>query len=215
MPPDFAGSETFWVLPRWVAVNKSAVVIRFLLLLTCIVSLSSCMLLLTDGRLSHGDYISPSETFRCTLPGGALSRQLHIRDQRSAVGETVTFKLGSRLLWRVDHLYLDQLELGGLDKVKQRREQLEKGKENYFRYYLMPSLGFAEIKWERYERTDEAEVLIVHTYLKSDGMEGVRELLFSVDGEYLNVLHHAQNVPGNLENIILGSFGLYKSCEFK
>ena len=195
--------------------NEFAIQIRFLLALVCIVPVSSCMLLLTNGHLSHGHYISPSETFRCKLPGGALSRQLHIWDQRSAMGESVTFKLGSRLLWRVDHLHLNRLELEGLDRVGERREQLERGKENYFKHYLLQELGSAQIRWERYERTDETEVLIAHTYLKSDGMEGVRELLFSVDGDYLNVLHHAQGISGNLENIILGSFGLYKSCEFK
>lgn len=195
--------------------NKSAALTCFLLALACIVALSSCMLLLTNGRLSHGHYVASSETFKCRLPGGALSRQLHIRDQKSTVGETVTFKLGSRLLWRVDHLHLSQLKLKGLDEVRDRREQLEKGKEHYFKYYLLPNLGPAQIRWERYERTEEVEVLIAHTHLKSDGMEGVRELLFSVDGDYLNVVHHAQSISGNLENIILGSFGLYKSCEFE
>ena len=58
-------------------------------------------------------------------------------------------------------------------------------------------------------------MLISYTHLKSDDMEGVRELLFSVDGNYLNVLHHAQNISGNLDKVILGSLGLYKSCEFK
>ena len=195
--------------------NGLAALVRFLLVLTCLVSLSSCVLLLTDGRLSHGYYVSQSETFRCRLPGGVLSRQLLIWDQRSAVGESVTFKLGSRLLWRVDHLHLSQLKLEGLDKIEARRAQLEKGKENYFKYYLLPNLGRAEIKWEIYEQAGGTEVLISHTYLKSDGMEGVRELLFSVDGNYLNVLHHAQNISGNLETIIPGSLGLYKSCEFK
>ena len=194
--------------------NRIAALTCFLLALVCMATLSSCMLLLTNGRLSHGHYISPSETFRCRLPGGALSRQLHIWDQRSAVGETVTFRLSSRLLWRVDHLHLSQLKLKDLDKVQDRRAQLEKGKEHYFEYYLLPKLGPAQIRWERYERTDDVEVLIVHTHLESDGMVGVRELLFSVDGDYLNVVHHAQSISGNLENFILGSFGLYKSCEF-
>lgn len=143
-----------------------------------------------------------------------MSRQLHVRDQSSALGESVTFQLGSRVLWRVDHFHLGQLKLAGLKGIKERRERLEKGKEHYFKYYLLPNLGSAEIKWERYERTDETEVLIAHTYMRSDGMEGVRELLFSIDGDYLNVLHHAQNISSNLESIILGSFGLYKSCEF-
>lgn len=131
------------------------------------------------------------------------------------MGETVTFKLGSRLLWRVDHLYLSRLKLKDLDKGQGRRAQLERGKEHYFKYYLVPNLGPAEIKWERYERADETEVLIAHTHLESDGMEGVRELLFSVDGDYLNVLHHAQAISENLENIIPGSLALYKSCEFE
>ncbi len=195
--------------------NRFAALACFPLALVCMMSLSSCMLLLTNEHLSHGYYVSPSETFRCKLPGGALSRQLHIRDQRNAVGETVTFKLGPHLLWRVDHLHLSQIKLKDMDKVRDRRAQLEKGKEHYFKYYLLPNLGSAEIRWERYEQTDDTEVLIAHTHLESDGMAGVRELLFSVDGDYLNVVHHVQGISGNLENIIQGSFGLYKNCEFR
>ncbi|MXY14342.1 MAG: hypothetical protein F4X93_04730 [Proteobacteria bacterium] len=195
--------------------NRFAIQVRGLLALGCIVLISSCAAFLLNGHLSHGYYISPDKTFRCKLPGGALSRQLHIWDQRSASGATVTFMLGSRLLWRVDHLHLSRLKLKDLDKDKERRVQLERGKEHYFRYYLLPNLGPAEIKWERYERAGETEVLIAHTYLKSDGMEGIRELLFSVDGVYLNVLHHAQGISENLENIIPGSLALYKGCEFE
>ena len=195
--------------------EKSEMLVRFLLVLICVVSVSSCMLVLTNGRLSHGYYVSPSETFKCRLPGGVLSRQLHIWDQKSTAGESVTFKLSSRLLWRVDHLRLNQLKLTGLSKIKERREQLERAKEHYFKYFLLPNLGHAEIKWERYERAGETEVLISHTRLKSDGMDGVREILFSIDGNYLNVLHHAQGISGNLDSVILGSLGLYKSCEFK
>lgn len=186
-----------------------------MLALSCIVLISSCAVFLLNGHLSHGYYISPDKTFRCKLPGGALSRQLHIWDQRSALGTTVTFKLGSRLLWRVDHLYLSRLKLKDLDKGLGRRAQLERGKEHYFKYYLLPNLGPAETKWERYERAGETEVLIAHTYLKSDGMKGIRELLFSVDGNYLNVLHHAQGISENLESIIPGSLALYESCEFE
>lgn len=195
--------------------NKLAMRICPLLVLGSIVSISSCAMFLLNGNLSHGYYEASSKTFRCRIPGGVLSRQLHIWDQSSAIGESVTFKLGSRLLWRVEHLRLVRLELAGLDRVQDRREQLERGKKNYFKHYLLPDLGTAEIRWERYERTEDTEVLIVHTYLESDGMAGVRELLFSVDGEYLNVVHHAQGISDNLENIIPGSFGLYKSCEFE
>ena len=131
------------------------------------------------------------------------------------MGTSVTFRLGSRLLWRVDHLHLSRLKLEGLDEDKGRRAQLERGKEHYFKYYLLPNLGPAEIKWERYERAGETEVLIAHTYLKSDGMKGIRELLFSVDGNFLNVLHHAQGISENLESIIPGSLALYESCEFE
>ena len=130
------------------------------------------------------------------------------------MGGTVTFKLGSRLLWRVDHLHLSRLKLKDLDKTEGRRAQLERGKAHYFRYYLLPNLGSAEIRWERYERADETEVLIAHTHMKSDGMDGIRELLFSVDGDHLNVLHHAQGISENLESIIPGSLALYESCEF-
>ncbi len=211
LPQDMKPGSFF---ARW-TMNESVATVRFLLGLACVVLLSSCVVLLTNGRLSHGHYVSQSETFSCRLPGGVLSRQLDVWDQRGAVGESVTFKLGSRLLWRVDHLHLRQLKLKGLDKVQARREQLERGKEHYFKYYLLPKLGKAEIKWETYKQVDGTEVLISYTHLKSDGMEGVRELLFSVDGNYLNVLHHAQNISGNLDKVILGSLGLYKSCEFK
>lgn len=195
--------------------NKLAARMFPLLVLAGIVSISSCSMLLLNGNLSHGYYEASSKTFRCRVPGGILSRQLHIRDQRGTIGESVTFKLGSRLLWRVEHLRLDRLELANLDRVRDRREQLERGKRNYFKHYLLPDLGTAEIQWERYERTEDAEVLVAHTYLESDGMAGIRELLFSVDGDYLNVVHHAQSISGNLENIIQGSFWLYKNCEFK
>ena len=196
-------------------ISGCLVLTRLLLALTFCVSVSSCTFLLLNGELSHGYYVSPEHTFKCRLPGGVLSRQLQIWDQRSPIGEIVTFKLGSRLLWRVEHLRLDHLKLDGLALTKERRQQLEKGKENYFEYYLLPNLGLAEIKWERYEEVNGKEVLISHTYLKSDGMEGTRELLFSVDGSYLNVLHHAQSISGNLENFITGSLGLYRSCEFR
>ena len=195
--------------------NEPVTMVRFLLVLICLIPLTSCVVLLMNGHLSHGHYVSKSETFSCRLPGGILSRQLQVWDQKSEIGESVTFRLGPRLLWRVDHLHLSQLKLKGLDKIQARRDQLERGKENYFKYYLLPELGKAEIKWEIYEQAGGKEVLISHTYLKSDGMEGIRELLFSVDGNYLNVVHHAQNISGNLEKIIIGSLGLYKSCEFK
>lgn len=173
------------------------------------------MLFLLNGQLSHGYYVSPTKAFKCKLPGGVLSRQLHIWDQRSPIGETVTFNLGSRLLWRVEHLRLNPLKLDNLGRIEERRQQLEKGKENYFEHYLLPNLGFAEIKWERYEEVNGKEVLISYTYMKSDGMEGTRELLFSVDGSHLNVLHHAQNISETLEIVIAGSLELYESCEFR
>ena len=175
---------------------------------------ASCALLLLNGHFSHGYYISPSETFKCKLPGGAFSTQLKVSDRSSAIGETVTFKLRPGLLWRVDHLHLNHHKLAKLNKLMIRRVQLEEAKENYFKHHLLPNVDIAEIRFEYYKRVKETDVLIVHTYLKWDASEEDRELLFSIDGNYLNVLHYAQNISDELKNITSGSFGLYKSCQF-
>lgn len=177
-------------------------------------TISSCALLLLNGHLSHGYYVSPSESFKCKLPGGAFSTQLKITDRSNAIGETVTFKLDAGLLWRVDHLRLGHHKLASLDKIADKREQLEKVKINYFKHHLDSNLDIVEINWEQYKRVNDREVLITNTYLKWDASEETRELLFSINGDYLNVLHYTQNVSSKLQNITSGVLGLYKSCEF-
>ena len=188
--------------------------LKFFYLAFFVFTIPSCALLLLNGHLSHGYYVSPSESFKCKLPGGAFSTQLKISDRRNSIGETVTFKLDSGLLWRVDHLRLDQHKLAKLNGLKSKRKQLDEAKLNYFKYHLHPNVDITEINWEQFKRVNETEVLIAHTYLKWDKLEENRELLFSINGDYLNVLHYAQNISTELQNITSGSLGLYKSCEF-
>ena len=189
-------------------------VLKFFYLAFCVFTISCCALLLLNGHLSHGYYVSPSETFKCKLPGGAFSRQLNISDRHNSMGETVTFKLDTGLLWRVDHLHLNDHKLANLSGLRNRREQLEQAKLNYIKFHLETNIDIVEINWEQYKRVNETEVLIAHTYLKWDKLEENRELLFSINGDYLNVLHYAQNISTKLQNITSGSLGLYKSCEF-
>lgn len=179
-----------------------------------IFTISSCALLLLNGHLSHGYYVSPSESFKCKLPGGAFSTQLKISDRSNSIGETVTFKLDTGLLWRVDHLHLDHHKLANLSGLKNRREQLEQAKLNYIKYHLETNVDIVEINWEQYKRVNEIEVLIANMYIQWDASEETRELLFSIDDNYLNVLHYAQNISSVSQNITSGSLGLYKSCEF-
>ena len=194
--------------------SNYCVLLRCVLAYLLLAVTTSCALLLLNGHLSHGYYVSPQESFKCKLPGGVLSRQLKITDRSNDIGETVTFTLNAGLLWRVDHLRLGQHKLASLDNIADRREQLDKAKINYFKFHLQTSLDIAEVNWEQFKSVDNTEVLIVNTYLKWDSSEETRELLSSVDGDYLNVLHYAQNVSSNLKNITSGSLGLYKSCEF-
>lgn len=194
--------------------NKYRILCRISVLLVLLMSLTSCVVLLLNGHLSHGYYVSPSESFKCKLPGGAFSRQLKITDRSNAIGETVTFKLEPGLLWRIDHLHLVHHELANFDSLTNRREQLEVVKSNYFKNYLLSNLEIAEIKSEQYKQINEVEVLIVYAYLQWDNAEDNRELLFSIDGDYLNVLHYAQNISENLQTITSGVTGLYKSCQF-
>ncbi|MCZ6564621.1 MAG: hypothetical protein O6852_00575 [Gammaproteobacteria bacterium] len=194
--------------------NKYRILCRISVLLVLLMSLTSCVVLLLNGHLSHGYYVSPSESFKCKLPGGAFSRQLKITDRSNAIGETVTFKLEPGLLWRIDHLHLVHHELANFDSLTNRREQLEVVKFNYFKNHLLSNLEIAEIKSEQYKQINEVEVLIVYAYLQWDNAEDNRELLFSIDGDYLNVLHYAQNISENLQTITSGVTGLYKSCQF-
>ncbi len=113
--------------------NKYRILCRISVLLVLLMSLTSCVVLLLNGHLSHGYYVSPSESFKCKLPGGAFSRQLKITDRSNAIGETVTFKLEPGLLWRIDHLHLVHHELANFDSLTNRREQLEVVKFNYFK----------------------------------------------------------------------------------
>jgi len=188
--------------------------LKIICFLFSIFILSGCALLLLNENLSFGYYVSPSESFRCKLPGGAYSTQLNITDRSNSNGETVTFKLDTGLLWRVDHLRLGHHKLASLDNTANKREQLEEAKIIYFKHHLEPSVDIAEIKWEQFRKTNETEVLVTYTYFKWEKAEETRELLFSIDGEYLNVLHYAQNVSSKLQNITSGSLGLYKSCQF-
>ncbi len=194
--------------------NKYRILCRISVLLVLLMSLTSCVVLLLNGHLSHGYYVSPSESFKCKLPGGAFSRQLKITDRSNAIGETVTFKLEPGLLWRIDHLHLVHHELANFDSLTNRREQLEVVKSTYFKNHLLSNLEIAEIKSEQYKQINEVEVLIVYAYLQWDNAEDNRELLFSIDGDYLNVLHYAQNISENLQTITSGVTGLYKSCQF-
>ena len=188
--------------------------LKFFYLAFFVFTIPSCALLLLNGHLSHGYYVSPSESFKCKLPGGAFSTQLNISDRSNSIGETVTFKLDTGLLWRVDHLHLNDHKLANLSGLKNRREQLEQAKLNYIKFHLETNIDIVEINWEQFKRVNETEVLIAHTYLKWDKLEEKRELLFSINGDYLNVVHYAQNISTELQNITSGSLGLYKSCEF-
>ena len=173
-----------------------------------------CALFLLNGNLSHGYYISPSESFKCKLPGGVLSRQIEITDSSSFAGETVTLKLNFGLLWRVDHLKIGKHKLAILDTSNIKRIILEDAKNLYFKEYLEKNLDVVDIEWEQYNIVNENEVLLVSAYLKWGSNEENRQLLFSVDNGYLNVIHHAQNISDKIEKITSNSLDVYKSCEF-
>ncbi len=176
------------------------------------------MLLLLNGNLSHGYYEASSQTFKCKLPGGALSSKLEVIDRSNDIGETVTFNLKLGLLWRIDHLLIGKHKLAMLQKTSNapevRRLQLDKAKEDYFKLYLEPNTDLAQVKWEQFDFVDDVEVLIVSTYIKWKEKEEVRELLFSIDGDYLNIVHSAQNLSSDLQKITIGAKGFYKSCTF-
>ncbi len=188
--------------------------LKFITACLCISMLSACVLLLLNGHLSHGHYISPSESFKCKLPGGALSRQLEIVDDSNSLGETVIFKLKLGLLWRVDHLKLNRHKIAVLDRSLNKRENLDRAKLNYFKYHLIPNLDEVAIDWEYFKRINESEVLIVQAYVRWDQQEEKRELLFSIDDEYLNVIHHSQNISSDLQKITFGAIDMYKGCQF-
>ena len=175
---------------------------------------NGCALILLNGHLSHGYYVSPSESFKCKLPGGVLSRQVKITDSSSPSGETVTLKLDFGLLWRVDHLKIGKHKLAIIDTNNIKRKSLEDAKNLYFKDYLEKNLDIVEIEWEQYNFINGNEVLLLNTYLKWEDNEENRQLLFSIDNDYLNVIHHTQNISDKIEKITSNSLDVYKSCEF-
>lgn len=188
--------------------------LRLIFISIIIVSTSSCTLLLLNGNLSLGSYQSKSHTFKCKLPGGALSKKVKVEDRSNELGETVSFSLDIGLLWRIDHLYIGKHKLAMLDISADRRQQLDLAKDNYMSLYLAQHEEKVEVEWEQYIVVDKAELLLANTFVKWGDNQEERELLFSVDGDYLNVIHYAQNVSSNLQSFTTGAVGFYKGCEF-
>jgi len=180
--------------------------------------LSGCVALLLNGHLSFNHYEAKSETFKCKLPGGALSSRLDVTDRSNAIGETVTFSLDLGLLWRIDHLLIGKHNLAMIDKTssspENKRKQLDLAKESYISSYLEQNTDSVEIKWEQFIAANDVEVLLTNAYVKWEDREEVRELLFSIDGDYLNIIHYAQNVSSELQTFTTGAKGFYKSCQF-
>jgi len=174
----------------------------------------SCALLLLNGHLSRGYYEANSGTFKCKLPGGALSSKVEVEDRINELGETVTFSLNIGLLWRVDHLRIGKHKLAIIESSEDKRLQLDQAKDQYMSLYLAQHADQVEIKWEQFTFIDNVEVLLTNTYVKWDDKEETREVLFSIDGDYLNVIHYAQNVSDNLQTFTTGAAGFYKSCQF-
>ncbi len=193
-------------------------VCRSLLFLLFLFVLSGCVAVLLSGHLSFNHYEPKSGSFKCKLPGGALSSKLEISDRSNEIGETVTFSLKLGLLWRLDHLLIGKHKLAMIDKSSNspeaRRLQLDRAKEDYFNLYLTQNTDIVEVKWEQFDYVGDAEVLLANTYIKWDEEEEVRELLFSIDGDYLNIIHFAQNLSSDLQTITSGAKGFYKDCEF-
>lgn len=194
------------------------ILIKILLVQVIILSISGCVALLLNGHLSFSHYEAKSGTFKCKLPGGALSSQLDVTDRSSAIGETVTFSLDFGLLWRIDHLLIGKHKLAMLNNqsgsLEERRNQLDFAKENYILGYLLQNSDGVEINWEQFIETNNTEVLLVNTYVMWENKGEVRELLFSIDGDYLNIIHYAQNVSSELQTFTTGAKGFYKSCNF-
>lgn len=158
--------------------------------------------------------MAESETFKCKLPGGALSSKVEIMDRSNELGETATFSLNIGLLWRIDHLYIGKHKLAILDISADKRQQLDQAKDNYMSLYLAQNADQVEVDWEQFMAVEDVEVLLTNTYINWDGHGEKRELLFSIDGNYLNVVHFAQNMSSNLQTFTTGAVGFYKSCEF-
>ena len=198
--------------------HRLFILCKVFLILFIAVFLVGCVALLLSGHLSFSHYESKSGTFKCKLPGGALSSRLEVTDRSNEIGETATFNLDLGLLWRIDHLRIGKHKLAMLDhtvdKPEIKRLQLDKAKEDYFNHYLKKNTDNVEVKWEQFDQVDGVEVLVVNTYIKWEDKEEVRELLFSIDGDYLNVVHFAQNLSNELQTFTAGAKGFYKSCEF-
>ena len=188
--------------------------IKYLVILGIVGLNAACALVLLNGHLSHGYYVSPSKSFKCKLPGGVLSRQLEIRDSSNPSGETVTLNLKFGLLWRVDHLKIGVHKLAMIDKKDVKRKSLDQAKELYINNYLRMNLDSVEIEWEQYNYVNGNEVLLLSVHLKWGEDEESRQLLFSIDNEYLNIIHHTQNISKQLQKITSNSLDVYKSCEF-
>jgi hypothetical protein len=192
--------------------------IIFLLAHVIVVSISGCVALLLNGHLSFNHYEAKSGTFKCKLPGGALSSQLDVTDRSNAIGETVSFSLDLGLLWRLDHLLIGKHKLAMLSNLsgslEERRKQLDLAKENYISDYLVKNTDSVEVEWEQFITVNNTEVLLANTYVNWGDREEARELLFSIDGDYLNIIHYAQNVSTELQTFTTGAKGFYKSCNF-
>ncbi len=164
--------------------------------------------------MSLGNYESTSHSFTCKLPGGTLSKKVKVEDRANELGETVNFSLDIGLLWRIDHLAIGKHKLAKFDVSADKRQQLESAKENYINLYLAQHTEKVEVQWEQYVVVNKAELLLIKAYVKWDDIEEERELLFSVDGSHLNVIHYAQNLSSNLQSFTTGAIGFYKGCEF-
>ena len=187
---------------------------KFLLVCISFSLLSSCVALLLNGHLSFNHYEAKSGTFRCKLPGGALSSKVEVMDRYNELGETVTFSLNLGLLWRLDHLRIGKHKLTAIEASADKRQQLDQAKDNYISLYLAQNADQVEVEWEQFIIVEDAEVLLTNTYVKWDDKEEKRELLFSIDGDYLNIVHYAQNLSSNLQTFTTGATGFYKSCSF-
>lgn len=191
---------------------------RFFLSLLVVFALCSCTLFLLNGNLSFNYYESKSGTFKCKLPGGALNSKVEVTDRFNELGETATFSLSLGFLWRIDHLLIGKHKLAMINKIpvslEDRRKQLDIAKEAYISNYLTKNTNKVEVNWEQFTAVDDAEVLLTNIFVSWDDKEEAREVLFSIDGDYLNVIHYSQNVSDELKTITSGAKGFYKSCEF-
>ena len=194
--------------------NYKPVFIRYFAVMLASLLSCSCTLLLLNGHLSLGSYEAKSATFKCKLPGGALSKTVDVMDRMNELGETVTFTLDIGLLWRLDHLRIGKHKLAMFEPSVDRRQQLDQAKDHYMSLYLAQHADQVEIKWEQFTIVNDVEVLLTNTYVKWDDKEETRELLFSINGDYLNVVHYAQNVSSNLQTFTTGAVVFYKSCSF-